>query len=130
MLKLTKVQSSQIEAVGHDGERLFILFKTKKARSLYAYRNVTPEKHQLLVNAESIGKHFADNIKAEPDLYPYERIGDEVEIEVVEPVPAAETMRLWGTADGRFTGKEPRFPNNAEYMEAFNYARSAKVANG
>ena len=77
------VESSQIAEVGYDhtSGTLGIRFKpTRKqqeagqAGSEYHYTNVSPEMHQELITADSVGKYFGENIKPFPQLYPYTKI--------------------------------------------------------
>lgn len=65
-MNLQPVTSSQIHAVGYDpaSQTLAIQFKSKNGPgSVYHYADVPPEQHAALVGAESIGKHFGQNIK-------------------------------------------------------------------
>lgn len=85
-----EVESSQIAEVGydHDAEVLGIRFKpTKKQKeaaqpgSEYHYKNVKPEMHQSLLNAESVGKYFGEVIKPYPTLYPFFKVEPTIEEE-------------------------------------------------
>ncbi|WP_347990076.1 KTSC domain-containing protein [Methylomonas sp. AM2-LC] len=60
--KLEKVESSNIEAVGHDSNSnsLYVLFKSKK---LYSYYDVNQLTYNNLLNATSIGKFINRVIK-------------------------------------------------------------------
>lgn len=78
-IALTRVDSSQIESIGHDAEHniLAIQFKAKDESmpgSIYHYENFTAADFEAFKNAESIGSHFYKYIKHRPDLYPYVRI--------------------------------------------------------
>jgi hypothetical protein len=84
------VVSSQIAEVGHDADTstLGIRFHpTKKQKEAgqpgakYHYANVPAKLAEELSWALSVGKFFAEHIKAHPDLYPFTKI---------EPNPAAE----------------------------------------
>ncbi len=82
-IPLIPVQSSQIEAIGHDGvSTLAIRFKGRsdgKPGSLYHYQNFPTVEFEALKNAESIGSHFYKHVKPFADLYPYTRINETVE---------------------------------------------------
>ena len=56
------VKSSNIKAIGYNAvkKELHIQFSSG---STYAYHGVTPELHAALLNAESIGSHFARHIR-------------------------------------------------------------------
>ena len=58
----TPVSSTNIKAVGYDAasKTLAIEFHSGK---VYHYSDVEPEKHQALLAAPSIGKHFGAHIK-------------------------------------------------------------------
>lgn len=77
-ITMDSIESSQIEAIGHDAETqtLAIQFKAKgdKSGSMYHYSNVTAEDWAAFRAAESIGSHFYKFIKPFPDKYPYEKI--------------------------------------------------------
>ena len=59
-MKMQNVESSNIKAIGHDGDVLHITFKNGKT---YAYAGVTPQKHADLLAAESPTKHFNTHIR-------------------------------------------------------------------
>lgn len=56
------VTSSNIVSIGHDPARnvLHVEFKSGK---VYEYRDITAGEHKSLINAESVGSHFARMIK-------------------------------------------------------------------
>lgn len=62
MTTLHPVTSSNIAAVGYDPEakELHVKFKTG---ATHVYSNVSPEQHQALVGAESVGSHFHHQIR-------------------------------------------------------------------
>lgn len=62
MIKLTPVESSMIEAIGHNQETkiLRVLFKNGV---MYDYAGVSEEKYNEFKNSKSIGKEFHSNIK-------------------------------------------------------------------
>lgn len=58
---LTPVKSSNIEAVGHEGDTLYVRFKNS---GTYAYKGVDAAKHQALIGADSVGKYLAEHIRS------------------------------------------------------------------
>jgi hypothetical protein len=58
MVDLTPVESSNVAEIGHDPEtgELHVKFRSG---ARYAYGGVTPEMHQNVLDAESIGRHIA-----------------------------------------------------------------------
>lgn len=61
-MQLKPVTSSNIDAVGyHEDERTLHVRFTSGAT--YTYRDVDPAEHQALIEAESVGKHFAKHIR-------------------------------------------------------------------
>jgi KTSC domain len=54
------VASSNIAAVGHDGEHLFVKFKSG---ATWRYHTVNAATHAEMMRAESIGSYFAKHIK-------------------------------------------------------------------
>lgn len=61
-MERTKVNSSNIESIGHDSSTNTLEVKFKSGKT-YNYFNVNFEKYSSLVNAKSIGQHFHQNIK-------------------------------------------------------------------
>ena len=57
---MTKVESSNVQAVGWNDGILFVQFKND---SIYQYDNVPEDEFQGLVNAESVGRYLNTNIK-------------------------------------------------------------------
>lgn len=78
VITMDEVESSQINAIGHDAETdtLTIQFKNWKGEpsTTYHYQNFTADDFESFKNAESIGRHFNQNIKNDPDKYPYKKI--------------------------------------------------------
>lgn len=78
MIEMQKVESSQLDSVGHDPESntLQIRFKGRgdAQGSLYRYRNVSANDFVELVSAESVDKHFKEHIKSAPEQYPFEKV--------------------------------------------------------
>lgn len=70
--EMIRVESSQIEAVGHDpvASVLRVAFKNG---GVYTYQNVEKHTFEALLAAESIGKAFSASIKAFPAKYPYSK---------------------------------------------------------
>lgn len=72
------VESSQISEVGHDSDNqtLGVRFKGKGkwAASEYHYQFVSDDLFQAMLTAESVGKFFAERIKAFPNDYPYTKV--------------------------------------------------------
>lgn len=61
-MNMQPVTSSSIDAVGYhqDTRTLHVRFASG---ATYEYRNVDPEEHAALIEAKSIGAHFAANIR-------------------------------------------------------------------
>ena len=53
--------SSQIEAIGHDGDTLAVKFKSGGA--VYHYHGVTPDKFAEMQKSDSVGKFLHAHIK-------------------------------------------------------------------
>lgn len=66
-----EVESSNIEALGHDGENLGVEFRNG---SIYLYQGVSEAIFDQLVNAASVGCTFNELIKSKPSDYPYQRV--------------------------------------------------------
>ena len=71
--KLIKVESSQIEAVGHNPVQNVLTVQFKRG-GVYTYQNVTAEQHATMMAAESVGSWFSTNIKKFPEAHPYAKI--------------------------------------------------------
>jgi hypothetical protein len=61
-MKMVPVESSNIAAVGYSKKLETLRVEFHKGRE-YEYYPVSPELHSELVNAESVGKFFNENIK-------------------------------------------------------------------
>lgn len=84
-MEMTNVQSSQIAAVGHNGEStLHILFRRG---GLYEYDNVSAQEYDDLLRAESIGSHFGKHIKG---VKPWKKVEGNP-LPAKQDVPAAES---------------------------------------
>jgi hypothetical protein len=61
-MQITPVTSSNIDVVSydHDTQTMHVQFKSGK---IYEYAGVTPEQHQALIDADSVGSHFAKHIR-------------------------------------------------------------------
>jgi hypothetical protein len=68
--ELTPVKSSNIAAVGHQGDTLFVKFKSGPT---WKYMGVNTATHTEMMAAESIGSYFSKHIK---NNHPAERISD------------------------------------------------------
>ncbi len=75
-IALGAVSSSQLHAIGHDGENtLAIQFKSKGgAGSVYHYANFSAEKFKQFQESESKGIFFRDNIKKNTEEHPFTKI--------------------------------------------------------
>ena len=60
MMKMETVLSSGISHIGHDPNTNVLHVKFSNGHT-YAYADVSAEKHQALVGAKSIGKHFREH---------------------------------------------------------------------
>jgi len=67
--EMISVVSSNVAEVGYDEEfqLLYIRFNTN---CLYSYKGVPKMEYEALLNASSVGRYLARNIK---NIYPYER---------------------------------------------------------
>lgn len=92
-LKMIKVKSSNIEAIGHDARRfqLFVEFKAtdRSASKTFVYDDISPIEYETLINADSIGNYFS-SIKAIKEGRLHEN----------EPEPAKESSG-WISVDDR-----------------------------
>lgn len=61
-IKRQPVESSNIKSVGYDETKRILEIEFTKG-SVYQYSPVSSKGHSDLVNAESIGKHFAKHIR-------------------------------------------------------------------
>lgn len=79
VIQMTKVDSSQIDAIGHDAatETLAVKFPPTKSQpegSLYHYANFNETEYAKFMAAESKGSYHGKYIKPFKDKYPYTRI--------------------------------------------------------
>lgn len=56
------IKSSNIESVAYDSEARLLHVKTK-AGTTYEYSGISPELHQGLLNANSVGSYIHQNLK-------------------------------------------------------------------
>lgn len=84
-----KVESSQIESIGHDAEtnKLEIEFK---GGSVYRYDFVDVDLFESLIHAKSIGKFFGEKIKKDPEKYPFTKINGPVKKEKADGLKESE----------------------------------------
>lgn len=61
-MERTPVTSSQIASVGYDTESQILEVEFAKG-GVYRYFDVEPETHAGLLRAESLGRHFGQNIR-------------------------------------------------------------------
>lgn len=64
-VKFIPVKSSQIKAIGHVQETLYVKFNKGQ---IYSYTPVTREQFEEFKNAKSAGKYFHKNLKQNPEL--------------------------------------------------------------
>jgi hypothetical protein len=69
--KLTPVESSQIHSVGHKSGKLYVKFHKG---SIYEYDGVKEEQYQAMLAAESTGKFFNSEIRANPKKHPFRKL--------------------------------------------------------
>lgn len=62
-MKRIPVQSSHIVAIGHDPKSNTMEVEFRNG-SVYRYGSIDVYKHSQLIGADSIGKHFRENIKS------------------------------------------------------------------
>ncbi|MDO7977728.1 KTSC domain-containing protein [Oceanotoga teriensis] len=69
-IEMVFVESSNLLEVGYDenNELLYVRFKNN---SLYFYKGVPKFQYETLLNSQSVGRYFANNIR---NFYPYEKI--------------------------------------------------------
>jgi len=70
-LELVSVESSQISAVGYSEEHKTLAVEFIRNNSLYYYSDVEKKVFEEMIEAESVGKFFAANVR---DKYEYEKI--------------------------------------------------------
>lgn len=70
-MEMIDVKSSQISAIGHDGNTLRVRFKNG---SEYDYSGMSPEAFNEFLGAESIGSHFGKNVRG---VYEYSKVEKE-----------------------------------------------------
>lgn len=61
-IKTEPVQSSNIAGIGYDSESRTMLVQFRHG-GFYTYADVPPEAYRELIEAESIGRHFAKHIR-------------------------------------------------------------------
>lgn len=92
-IEMLPVDSSQIEAIGHDevNNTLAIQFKGRAGPgSVYHYQNVDTAAFTEFAGAESIGSHFYKHIQPHADKYPYEKKA--APIEATAPADVADQV--------------------------------------
>lgn len=70
---MKKVKSSNIYAIGYDkvNRTLYIMFGQPEPKSIYSYKNISPQMYKKLIEAKSHGSFFSANIRKNPKKYPY-----------------------------------------------------------
>lgn len=61
-MEMRSVESSNLDQVGYDPENDEMIIEFKGG-ARYSYHGIPPEVHDALVNADSVGKYFNENIK-------------------------------------------------------------------
>jgi len=61
-MQLTPVSSSSIDAIGHDADSNTLQVRFASGQT-YEYSGVTPEEHEALRTAPSVGAHFAKHVR-------------------------------------------------------------------
>lgn len=74
-----KIESSTIESIRWDAtaEQLEVTFRIRPnqaAKSVYVYSNINLEVINGLLNADSKGRYFHNNIKTKPDKHPCHKV--------------------------------------------------------
>ncbi len=77
-IALQPVESSQIEAIGHDPASNTLAIKFKRGAE-YRYANFTAEDWAAFRGAKSVGSHFYKHIKPFTEKYPYTRMPENQE---------------------------------------------------
>lgn len=67
-MEMKKVASSKISAIGYESglSRLVVEFSSGKR---YAYSEVSAEEHAAIMDADSVGSHFAKNIRSKKPAF-------------------------------------------------------------
>lgn len=68
MVNMVQVESSNVVAIGHDGNDLYVEYNSGHT---YCYRNVPKQVYEALLAAPSKGSYMNENIKYS---YDYKRI--------------------------------------------------------
>lgn len=90
-MKLTAVQSSQINAIGFAAATKTMRIEFKSG-SLYEYANITPDLFEAFSKAPSVGSFFYKNIKPFADKYPYVKLEDNKAMEAPAPEPTTDAV--------------------------------------
>lgn len=69
---MTPVKSSNIKAVGYDAKSRALDVQFHSGAT-HRYHDVSPEKHQALMAADSVGSHFHANIR---NAHKSSKVGD------------------------------------------------------
>lgn len=71
-IDMKPVTSSQIASVGYDAGTKTLAIKFHGSGGTYHYSDVSPEQHDALVKADSIGRHFGRHVKGQ---FKFTRVG-------------------------------------------------------
>jgi hypothetical protein len=98
-MKMQPVESSNIEAMGHDPLTSEMDVKFKSSALPYRYANVSEEVYQRIITAPSVGSAFIELVRNHPELYPFTKL----EPEVAEPAatPKQAGQRITSLTVGR-----------------------------
>jgi hypothetical protein len=67
MTTMMAVQSSNLAAVGYDEQTMTLSVQFKSSPRIYRYAKVPEDEYAALVNSDSIGRYFLQNIKDQYD---------------------------------------------------------------
>lgn len=95
-IELIPVTSSRLEAIGHDPDTFTLAVKFPPAKKspagkVYHYASVSEELFDDLMNAESVGVFFGNNILNNPERYPFECVDEGLGEETSPALDAPET---------------------------------------
>lgn len=71
--QMTKVESSQIDSMGHDPIHNVMQVAFKNG-GVYSYSNVPETVYRDILTAESVGKAFNATVKKNPSEYPFTKV--------------------------------------------------------
>jgi hypothetical protein len=62
---MNQVESSNIHSVGYDDETQTLHVRFKSGNKTYVYEDVPKSEYDNMLDAESVGRHFHNNIKGQ-----------------------------------------------------------------